>query len=194
MENPIKMDDFGGTTIFGNTHMINTTKHQNCVLLHAKRNLIYMLFLSCHRWKLPNLVISVIMFFDSAITATIDSSYLQRIRTAKRRSAAAASTASCAACAPSKRCWALPRSSRISQLQQGFSVGAQVYSFQYLFKVVWLVLVGTRLSNHPLTQSAMLCTALVHTLHMPKPVIAFAFKVLRNALLRYILYTCPNLW
>ena len=33
----------------------------------------------------------------------------------------------------------------------------------------------------------------VHTLHMSKPVITFVFKVLRNGLLRYILYTCPNL-
>ena len=35
-------------------------------------------------------------------------------------------------------------------------------------------------------------TASVQTLHMPIPVIAFLFKVLRNALPRYILYTCPN--
>ena len=34
---------------------------------------------------------------------------------------------------------------------------------------------------------------LVHTLHMSKPVITFVFKVLRNGLLRYMLYTCPNL-
>ena len=33
----------------------------------------------------------------------------------------------------------------------------------------------------------------VHILHMSKPVITFVFKVLRNGLLRYILYTCPNL-
>ena len=37
-------------------------------------------------------------------------------------------------------------------------------------------------------------TASVHTLHMPKPVITFVFKALRNGLLRYILYTCSNLW
>ena len=37
-------------------------------------------------------------------------------------------------------------------------------------------------------------TASVHTLHMPKPGITFVFKVLRNGLLPYILYTCPNLW
>ena len=42
-------------------------------------------------------------------------------------------------------------------------------------------------------QSATQWTASVHTLHMPKPVITFVFKVLRNGLLRYILYTCPNL-
>ena len=36
-------------------------------------------------------------------------------------------------------------------------------------------------------------TASVHTLHMSKHVITFVFKVLRNGLLRYILYTCPNL-
>ena len=40
-------------------------------------------------------------------------------------------------------------------------------------------------------QSATQWIALVHTLHMPKPVITFVFKVLRNGLLRYILYTCP---
>ena len=33
----------------------------------------------------------------------------------------------------------------------------------------------------------------VHSLDMLKPVITFVFKVLRNGLLRYILYTCPNL-
>ena len=33
----------------------------------------------------------------------------------------------------------------------------------------------------------------VHTLRMPKSVVTFVFKVLRNGLLRYILYTCPNL-
>ena len=31
-----------------------------------------------------------------------------------------------------------------------------------------------------------------HTVHMPKPVITFVFKVLRNGLLRYILYTCSK--
>ena len=43
-------------------------------------------------------------------------------------------------------------------------------------------------------QSATQWTASAHTLHMSKPVITFVFKVLRNGLLRYILYTCPNLW
>ena len=38
-------------------------------------------------------------------------------------------------------------------------------------------------------ESATQCTASVHTLHMPKPVIPFVFKVLRNALLGCILYT-----
>ena len=33
----------------------------------------------------------------------------------------------------------------------------------------------------------------VHTLHMPKAVITFVFKVLRDGLLPHILYTCPNL-
>ena len=33
----------------------------------------------------------------------------------------------------------------------------------------------------------------VHTLRMPKAVITFVFIVLRNGLLRYILYTCPKL-
>ena len=42
-------------------------------------------------------------------------------------------------------------------------------------------------------QSATEWTASVHTLHMSKPVMTFVFKVLRNGLLRDILYTCPNL-
>ena len=41
-------------------------------------------------------------------------------------------------------------------------------------------------------QSSTDWTASVHTVHMSKPVITFVFKVLRNGLLRYILYTCPN--
>ena len=41
-------------------------------------------------------------------------------------------------------------------------------------------------------QSATQWTASVHTFHMPKPVITFAFKVLRNGLLRYILYSCAT--
>ena len=41
--------------------------------------------------------------------------------------------------------------------------------------------------------SATEWTASVHTLHMPKAVITFVFQVLRNGLLRYILYTCPKL-
>ena len=36
--------------------------------------------------------------------------------------------------------------------------------------------------------------ASVHTLDMPKAVITFVFIVIRNGLLRYILYTCPKLW
>ena len=42
-------------------------------------------------------------------------------------------------------------------------------------------------------QSATEWTASVHTLHMSEPVMTFVSKVLRNGLLRYILYTCPNL-
>ena len=36
-------------------------------------------------------------------------------------------------------------------------------------------------------------TASVQTLHMPKAVITFMFKVLRTGLLRSILYACPKL-
>ena len=36
-------------------------------------------------------------------------------------------------------------------------------------------------------------SASVHTLRMPKAVITFVFKVLRNGLLRYIPYACPKL-
>ena len=43
-------------------------------------------------------------------------------------------------------------------------------------------------------QSATQWTASEHTLDMPKPVMELVLKVLRNGLLRYILYTCPNLW
>ena len=42
--------------------------------------------------------------------------------------------------------------------------------------------------------SATEWTAMAHTVHMPKPVITFVFQALRNGLLWYILYTCPNLW
>ena len=42
-------------------------------------------------------------------------------------------------------------------------------------------------------QSATQWTASVRTLHMLKPVMTFLFKVLRNGLLRYILYTRSNL-
>ena len=41
-------------------------------------------------------------------------------------------------------------------------------------------------------QSATEWSASVHTLHMPKPVITFVFKVLRNGLLRYILSFCTH--
>ena len=41
-------------------------------------------------------------------------------------------------------------------------------------------------------QSATQWTASVHTFHMPKPVITFVFKVLRNGLLWYILYSCAT--
>ena len=78
----------------------------------------------------------------------------------------------------------------------------------FLAVATLLVFDGTRPSNHPhictcdnvgvqsfthaqtcdnvRVQSATKCTASVHTLHMPKPVITFVFKVLRNALLQYI--------
>ena len=75
-----------------------------------------------------------------------------------------------------------------------------------------LVHVGRRSSYHPLTpcsctyfthartcdhvrvQSATQWTASVQTLDMPKPVITFVLRVLRNGLLPYRLYTCPSLW
>ena len=41
-------------------------------------------------------------------------------------------------------------------------------------------------------QSTTEWTASVHTLHMSKPVMTFVFKVLRDGLLRYILYTFPK--
>ena len=41
-------------------------------------------------------------------------------------------------------------------------------------------------------QSAMEWTASVLILHMSKPVMTFVSKVLRNGLLREILYTCPK--
>ena len=40
--------------------------------------------------------------------------------------------------------------------------------------------------------SATEWTASVHTLGMPKAVITFVFKGLRNGLLRYIPYACPK--
>ena len=42
-------------------------------------------------------------------------------------------------------------------------------------------------------QSATEWTDSVHTLHMPKPNVTRVQSAIRNGLLRYILYTCPNL-
>ena len=64
---------------------------------------------------------------------------------------------------------------------------ASVHTLQYM-----LYTHAQTCDNVPV-QSATQWTASVHTLHMPNPVIAFVFKVLRNGLLRHILYTCPNL-
>ena len=71
---------------------------------------------------------------------------------------------------------------------------------EHSFGAWWVVgCSGTYYFTHAQTfdnvrvQSATQRTASVHTLHMPKPVITFVFKALRKGLLRYILYTCPNL-
>ncbi len=42
-------------------------------------------------------------------------------------------------------------------------------------------------------QSATEYIASLHTLHVAQPVMSFVFKVLCNGLLRYTLYTCPNM-
>ena len=47
--------------------------------------------------------------------------------------------------------------------------------------------------DNVLVQSATQWIASVHTLHVPKPVKTFVFKVLRNGLLRHILCTCPKI-
>ena len=68
-------------------------------------------------------------------------------------------------------------------------------------KDVWVQNLVEGLSNFGQWTQKKMClaecctasTASVHTLHMSKPVITFVLKVLRNGLLRYILYTCPNL-
>ena len=59
----------------------------------------------------------------------------------------------------------------------------------------WIALVHTHVQtcDNVRVHSATQWTALVHTLHMSKPVITFVFTMLRNGLLWYILYTCPNL-
>ena len=44
-----------------------------------------------------------------------------------------------------------------------------------------------------LCDSASLSTTLILGGSEPKPVVAVLFKVLGNGVLRYILYTCPNL-
>ena len=61
----------------------------------------------------------------------------------------------------------------------------------------WIVSVHTLHTSKPMinvrVQSATQWIVSVHTLHMSKPVRTFVFKVLRNGLFRYILYTWPNL-
>ena len=60
----------------------------------------------------------------------------------------------------------------------------------------YLIMTHAQTCDHIRAQSATEWTAPVHTWHMPKHVITFVFKVLRNGLPRYILDhdTCPNLW
>ena len=74
-----------------------------------------------------------------------------------------------------------------------------VSTFVFQSATQWIASVHTLHCTHAQTcdyvrvQSVTQWAASVHTLHMPKPMITFVFKVLRNGLLRYILYTCPNL-
>ncbi len=56
----------------------------------------------------------------------------------------------------------------------------------------WLVVAGGAIRR--LVFSLRLHCFGTYFIHRSKPVMTFVFKVLRNGLLRYILYTCPNLW
>ena len=51
MENPIKMDEFGGTTIFGNTHI------NHLHITHLERNIIFQNLLK--RWMIPSRSLAV---------------------------------------------------------------------------------------------------------------------------------------
>ena len=63
----------------------------------------------------------------------------------------------------------------------------RVHSKCYAMDCFGTYLTHAQTCDNVRVQSATQWTALVHTLHMPKPVITFVFKVLRNGLLRYIL-------
>ena len=83
-------------------------------------------------------------------------------------------------------------------LHKGFAAFLSKKVQNVFFVFEWSNCFGTYFTHSPpchnvRVRSARQCTASVHTLHMPKPVITFVFKVLGNALLRYILYACPNL-
>ena len=75
-----------------------------------------------------------------------------------------------------------------SQGYISYSSSSQVPEWVRRFLIFWTLWDSVR------AHSATQWTASVHTLHMSKPVITFVFTVLRNGLLPYILYTCPNPW
>ena len=53
---------------------------------------------------------------------------------------------------------------------------------------------GTYFTHVQTYMITFVLTASVHTVQRSKPATTCVFKVLRNGLLRYILYTCPNLY
>ena len=71
---------------------------------------------------------------------------------------------------------------------------AQTCVMTFVFKVLcYTYFTHSQTCDNVRGQGATQWTASAHALHIPKPVITFMVNVLRNGLLRYKPYTCPNL-
>ena len=79
-------------------------------------------------------------------------------------------------------------------LRRIYFTHAQTCVMTYVFKMLcYTYFTHSQTCDNVRGQGATRWTASAHALHIPKPVITFMVKVLRNGLLRYRPYTCPSL-